>query len=133
MMATYDAYTFVIDFAFMSLLLCIAQFLRVKIKILQRFYIPSSVIAGFFGLLLGPQILDVIPWSEQISSYAYLLICMVFAGLYIGKKEKLNIRKVFGKVGDTFFMNMATEFVCFGSALVLGGGLTKIIFSRGFS
>ena len=83
----YDAYSFVMDFAFMSLFLIVAQFLRSKIKFLQRFYIPASVLAGIMGLICGPQVLNVIPWSGKIGSYAYLLICIVFAGLYLGKKE----------------------------------------------
>jgi len=124
----YDAYSFVIDFAFMSLLLVIAQFLRAKIKLLQKFYIPASVLAGIMGLVLGPQVLNVIPWSGKIGSYAYLLICVVFAGLYIGKKDKLNIKKIFRNVGDTFCINMATEFICFGSALVIGWLIIKFCF-----
>lgn len=128
----YDAYSFVIDFAFMSLLLVIAQFLRAKIKFLQNFYIPASVLAGIMGLILGPQVLKVIPWSGKIGSYAYLLICVVFAGLYIGKKEKMNVKKIFRGVGDTFCMNMATEFICFGSALVVGWAVIKIFFPNVF-
>lgn len=42
----YNAYSFVMDFAFMSILLVVAQFLRAKIKFLQNFYIPSSVMGG---------------------------------------------------------------------------------------
>lgn len=131
-MTTYDAYSFVIDFAFMSLLLVISQFLRAKVKVLQRFYIPASVMAGLLGLLCGPQVLNIIPWSGQIGSYAYLLICIVFAGLYLGKKEKLQIKKIFRNVGDTFCMNMATEFICFGSALLIGGWLITLLFPNVF-
>lgn len=128
----YDAYSLMLDFAFMSLLLIIAQFLRAKIKFLQKFYIPASVLAGMMGLLLGPQVLNIIPWSGKIGSYAYLLICIVFAGLYIGKKEKLNIKKIFKNVGDTFCMNMATELICFGSALTIGWLLLKALFPSVF-
>lgn len=128
----YDAYSFVMDFAFMSLLLVVAQFLRSKIKFLQNFYIPASVLAGIMGLILGPQVLNVIPWSEKIGSYAYLLICVVFAGLYIGKKEKLNVKKIFRNVGDTFCVNMATEFICFGTALVVGWAILKFVFPNVF-
>ena len=128
----YDAYSFVMDFAFMSLLLVAAQFLRSKIKFLQNFYIPASVLAGIFGLILGPQVLNVIPWSEKIGSYAYLLVCIVFAGLYIGKKEKLKVKKIFRNVGDTFCLNMATEFICFGSALVIGWAILKFAFPKVF-
>ena len=74
----YNAYSFVMDFAFMSLLLVAAQFLRAKIKFLQTFYIPAPVIAGVLGLILGPQILNWIPWSAKIGSYALISIIEVF-------------------------------------------------------
>ena len=129
---TYDGYSFLIDFAFMSLLLVIAQLMRSRIKFLQNFYIPSSVVAGLLGLLCGPQVLNIIPWSDKIGSYSYLLICVVFAGLYLGKKEKINVKKIFGTVGDTFCINMATEFICFGSALLVGGVIIKVFFPNIF-
>ena len=65
----YTNMSFLYDFAFMSLLLIIAQFLRSRIKFLQMFYIPASVLAGLMGLVLGPQFLNVIPWSGKIGSY----------------------------------------------------------------
>ncbi len=129
----FDAYSLMLDFAFMSLLLVIAQFLRAKVKFLQTFYIPASVLAGILGLILGPQVLNVIPWSGKIGSYAYLLICIIFGGLYLGNKEKTSIKKVFKQVGDTFCMNMATEFICFGSALLFGGLLIKFLFPNVFN
>ena len=46
----YTNMSFLYDFAFMSLLLIIAQFLRSRIKFLQMFYIPASVLAGLMGL-----------------------------------------------------------------------------------
>ena len=73
----YTAYSFVCDMAWMSLLLIIAQVIRTIVKPLQKLYIPSSVIGGAIGLILGPQVLNVIPWSEQIGSYAYLFICII--------------------------------------------------------
>lgn len=129
----YTPYSFLIDFAFMSLLLVVAQFLRSKIKFLQMFYIPSSVLAGIFGLIFGPQVLKVIPWSSKIGSYAYLLVCVLFAGLLIGKTEKVSVKKIFRNVGDTFCMNMGTEFICFGSALLIGGLLIKFMFPDVFN
>ena len=73
----YNYMSFLTDFCFMSLLLVIAQFMRAKIKFLQMFYIPASLVAGILGLLLGPQFLDLIPWSGQIGSYAYMLVCVL--------------------------------------------------------
>lgn len=128
----YTAYSFICDIAWMSLLLIIAQVIRTIVKPLQKMYIPSSVIGGAIGLILGPQVLNVIPWSEQIGSYAYLFICIIFAGLYLGKKEQTKLSAVFRNTGDTFCINMATEFICFGSALVFGWIILKVFFPNVF-
>ena len=63
---SYDAYSLMLDFGFMSLLLLAAQFMRSKIKFLQKFYIPASVLAGIIGLICGPQVLNIIPWSGKM-------------------------------------------------------------------
>lgn len=49
------------------------------------------------------------------------------------KKESTSVREIFREVGDTFCINMATEFVCFGSALFIGTILLKIVFPNVFS
>lgn len=124
----YTHMSFLYDFAFMSLLLIVAQFMRSKIKFLQMFYIPASVLAGIMGLLLGPQFLNIIPWSGKIGSYAYMLVCVLFGGLFLGKKGKTSIKKVFTEVGDSFCVNMGAEFFCFGIALLVGGSLVMLLF-----
>lgn len=120
-MSVYDV---LIDFCFMSGLLIVAQFLRSKLKFLQNYYIPSSLIAGTIGLILGPQVLKVVPWSTEAASYPYLLICVIFGAIFLGKKivgNKSEKSNVFKKVGDTFLINTACEILCFGIALLLGG------------
>ncbi len=49
----YNYMSFLTDFCFMSLLLVIAQFMRAKIKFLQMFYIPASLVAGILDCCLG--------------------------------------------------------------------------------
>ena len=129
----YTHMSFLYDFAFMSMLLIVAQFMRAKIKFLQMFYIPASVLAGIMGLLLGPQFLNIIPWSGKIGSYAYMLVCVLFGGLFLGKKNNTSVKKVFTQVGDSFCVNMGAEFLCFGVALLVGGGLVKILFPDVFT
>ncbi len=124
----YTHMSFLYDFAFMSLLLIIAQFLRSNIKFLQMFYIPASVLAGIFGLLLGPQFLNIIPWSGRIGSYAYMLVCVLFGGLFLGKKSGAGAKKTFKQVGDSFCVNMGAEFFCFGIAMLIGGALVMLLF-----
>ena len=129
----YNYMSFLTDFCFMSLLLVIAQFMRAKIKFLQMFYIPASLVAGILGLLLGPQFLDLIPWSGQIGSYAYMLVCVLFGGLFLGKKEKTSVKKIFTQVGDSFCVNMGAEIFCFGIALLVGGALVTFLFPDVFT
>lgn len=130
---TFDPYSMLIDFCIMSGFLFIAQMLRSKLKIFQNFYIPSSLIAGFLALFCGPQFLNIMPFSDQTGSYAYLLVCVLFAGLFLGKTEKINIGKVINKVGDTFLINMSSEIIGFGSACLIGGALMLVLFPAVFN
>lgn len=126
-------YDFFVDFAWMSGLLLVAQFLRSKIKWLQNHYIPASLIAGTIGLILGPQVLKVIHWSAEASSYPYLLICVIFGAIFLGKKMGGGKRgHLLHKVGDTFFINTGSEILCFGFALLLGGGILLLFFPKVF-
>ena len=80
-------------------------------------------------MICGSQVLYIISWSDKIGSYAYLLVCILFAGLYLGKKESTSVREIFREVGDSFCIDMETEFVCFSSALFIGTILLKIVFN----
>jgi ESS family glutamate:Na+ symporter len=69
------------------LVLAVARFIKRGSTVLQKFFIPSALVAGVMGLLLGPQVLDTIP--KEITSYwaewPKYLITVVFAGLFLGK------------------------------------------------
>lgn len=71
------AHNLFVDFALASILILAGQFLRTKIVFFQKYFIPSSVIAGFLGLLFGPNGLDLLPFSS-IGSYAGILIILIF-------------------------------------------------------
>ena len=71
------------DFAIASLFIMIGQLIRAKVKLVQKFFVPASMIAGFLALALGSQGLNVLPFSEGISSYAGSLIIVIFAGVGI--------------------------------------------------
>lgn len=86
-----------LDFAFVSLLLLISFLLRNKIKILQKYFIPSALIAGFLGMFLGPQVLGkvspvYIPFTDSLSQWAGVLVIIIcatqFLGLEIGKVNR---------------------------------------------
>lgn len=77
------------DFAFVSLLLVIAFVLRNKIKVLQRYFIPSALIAGFLGMALSSQVLGkfspiYIPFTESLNQWAGVLVIFVCATMFLG-------------------------------------------------
>ncbi len=76
----------VLSFSALSILLLIGKFLRVKVRIFQKLYLPSSVIAGIIGLSVIQ-----IAGSQTTSSFTAgwdklpgFLINIVFASLFMG-------------------------------------------------
>ena len=55
--------------------------MRVKIRFIQRLFIPPSLLAGFIGLSLGPHGFGIIPLSTQSGTYAGILIAFIFGAL----------------------------------------------------
>ena len=80
-----DFATTMIDISIVAALLLIGTILRAKIRIFQRFVIPASVLAGIVGLILGHNIVGVLPTGDHYASYAATLINIVFAGIFIGR------------------------------------------------
>jgi ESS family glutamate:Na+ symporter len=80
-----------IDLGWLSVLLLIGKLLRTKIVLLQKLFLPASIIGGFVGLALGPYVLGsagvkLIP-QEMLDTWAALpgmLINIVFACLFLG-------------------------------------------------
>ncbi|MCC5870423.1 MAG: sodium:glutamate symporter, partial [Gammaproteobacteria bacterium] len=79
-------------------LILVAKWIRRKLRLFQRLFLPSSIIAGALALLLGPQVLGrLLPadgyeqglWNEGLmdvwSAMPGLLISVVFATLFLGK------------------------------------------------
>ncbi len=69
------------DLAIAGGLLILGKVLRVHITLLQRMYLPSAVIAGLLGLIMGPAGFDVLPWTDTFTSNASLLTAALFTAL----------------------------------------------------
>ena len=88
-----------VDLGFAAILLLIGQLLRSNVRLIQRLFIPASVMGGFIGLGLGPNGADVlklpldlggtvkIELSDAISTYPGILIALVFATLPFATKH----------------------------------------------
>ncbi len=77
----FTPWTLLTDAGLIGLLLILGTLIRATFRPLQSLLIPASVIAGFLGLFLGPSFLNVLPFSEELGTYASLLIAVIFACL----------------------------------------------------
>ena len=96
--SVYGPWTLFTDLGFIFLLILIGKYLRVKVKLIQQLFIPPSLLAGFLGLILGPNGFDIIPFSDQLGTYAGVLIALVFASLPLSS-PKIRIKETVKKVG----------------------------------
>lgn len=79
-------------------LLLIGKILRVKVKFIQKLFIPPSLIAGILGLTFGPNGLGWLPFSSNISVYPAILIAVVFGALPLSS-PKFTMKEVTKRVG----------------------------------
>ena len=94
----YSVTSLITDIALASLLIFTGQILRAKIKIIQKLFLPAPLIAGFLGLLLGPEGLAVLPFSSALSNYPYTLIIVLFGSLFIGRQSNGGLKKMITSV-----------------------------------
>lgn len=111
-----NIWNIVTDFAIISLLLLFSMILRAKFVIVQRSFMPASIIAGILGLVLGPGLLGILPFSDLIGEYPGVLIAMVFASLPM-TTQKFKWSEVASRVGGLWSYSQIIM------TLMWGGGL----------
>ena len=113
-----------------SILLMIGTFLRAKIPAFQKLYIPASVIGGFIGLIVGPNLLGVIPFSEDTMSIASalpnVLIIPVLAAVPMGIKFGGGGKKALLEKGNDMVVLSFLEAGMFIGQMALGCLITVI-------
>lgn len=124
----YTATSLLYDIGCISVLMLIAKVIRSKVKLIQRLYIPSALIAGFLGLFLGKQFLNILPFSSEIGNYAGILIAFVFGSMFIGSKRKVSFKSMFNSVGDCFLVNGAAEIAQFALFTLIGVTVLPLLF-----
>ena len=93
-----------VDFAQLSVLMVVSAWLRRKIYLLQRFYIPAALIAGVLAIVLGPQVLgQVCPVHfnfTTLGQWSNVLTTIVFSCSFLG----LKLNKVGASAMQTYFL-----------------------------
>ena len=125
------------DFAVVSILLAIGYFLRMKVKLFQRLFLPASIIGGLVGLLLGPQLLGLyspvcLTYTDSIPQWANVLLAITFACSFLGEsmekitKQAIASTLVSGVVHQAqAILGMVVAFF-FSAAIPIGFGLIPL-------
>lgn len=96
--ANFTPWVFFTDAGFICALLLVGKFLRVKVRFIQKLFIPPSLLAGLLGLAFGPNGLGWIPLSNNIGTYSALLIAVVFGALPFSS-PRFKVKEVARRVG----------------------------------
>jgi len=97
-LANFTPWVLFSDMGIICALLLVGKFLRVKVKLIQRLFIPPSLLAGLLGLALGPNGLGWLPLSNNVSTYAAIFIAVVFAALPFSSPS-FKVKEVARRVG----------------------------------
>ncbi len=91
-----NTWNFALDFVWLSLFIGIGSVLKARIGFLKKFIIPTSILAGFIGLLLGTQGLNIIPFqSSKFGNLVYHLMAIGFIALSLKERKKKKDSKIF--------------------------------------
>ena len=119
----------VLSFSSLCILLVVGKILRVKIKLLQRLYLPAAVIGGLIGLVIIQLTGDNLPagvtagWSKLPG----FLINIIFACLFLGVKiPKLS------KIWDQSGPQLAYGQIVAWGQYVVGLGISLLIIAPVF-
>ena len=115
----------ILDGAILSLLLVVGVALRKHSRFLQNLYLPASLIAGFVGLLLGPQILGhftgiSLPIGKPIAQWPGQLTSVVLGLAFVGAKPSKN----FGRIASE---GVTVSGLMHQTQVLVGLGLTMLL------
>lgn len=107
------------DLGIVSGLILLGQLVRAKLRIAQELYLPASLIAGFLGLIFGPNGLGFLPFSGNIGIYPGILIALVFGALPLAS-EKASFREVYERVGNLWAYSQIGMILQWGGGALFG-------------
>ncbi|MCT1806999.1 MULTISPECIES: sodium/glutamate symporter [Dermabacter] len=124
-MSAWDVFT---DLGWMGLLILIGVLLRAWVKPIQSLFLPAGLIAGLLGLILGPNVLNIIPFSSSVPIYSSILIAVVFAALPFTSKIA-GLGNVFRAVRTMWSVSQAISVLQWGFGLIFALGILSLFFN----
>lgn len=114
----------VVIFAILSVLLIAGKILRVQVPLLQKLYLPSSVVGGLLGLVVVNSVPNLIPEPviTEMRSMPGFLINVIFATLFLG----VALPKLQSFASSVFNQLTLAQIVAWGQ-YVIGIGLCGFV------
>lgn len=86
-----NSWSFVIDFTLLSLLMVVSAILKARIPLLRRIIVPTSMVAGILGLLVGPEVLGWLGFDiDRLGQLVYHLMAIGFIALSLKERKVSN-------------------------------------------
>lgn len=86
-----ESWSLIMDFLVLSFLIAVAAVLKARVSILRKLIVPTAMIAGFLGLIFGPELFGLIPLNkEMLGELVYHLMAIGFIALSLKKREVKN-------------------------------------------
>lgn len=125
-----------IDISSVSVLLFLAFLIRRYIPFFQKYYIPTALIAGILGLLLGPQVLGqfspvCLAFHDGISQWTNFLFAFIFTTSFLGTTSGKFGRDVLSTTCITGAVFMAQILCGLGIAFLLSLVMKNVPFAMG--
>ena len=117
-----------VDMGWISILMLVGSLARRYIGWFRALLIPAPITAGMLGLLLGPNVLDIIPFSEQLNGYTTLAIAIVFAALPF----TMQLGGKMQKAGQVMFSYSAGALMLQWGVFIVLGIILPVGFVGGF-
>lgn len=119
------------QFILLSVFLLLGYVVRVWVKPLRKLFLPASLIGGVIGLILCPNVLGVIPvseeWMKEFSKLPGVLITVVITASVLGIKLP-KPKELAGGVGRQF-LHLNLHFLAqIGIGLLVGAAFLKVTY-----
>ena len=108
------------DVLVLAILLLLGYVVREVIKPLQKLYIPSSVVGGVLGLILGQQVLGIIEIPEMFKNISSVTINIILASMIFG----ISLNK---KTVKSFLDFTTLNMIGYSSQLAIGTALAVLL------
>ncbi len=128
-MSDFSIWSLMVDISVISGLMLVGTIIRAKVKWVQSIFLPAAMIAGFLGLALGPNGVNLLPFSSQFSSYPGLLIAVIFGAIPIGG-AKVQIKEIFHRVREMWSYSMLLTLLMWGGGAFFALLVINQIFSE---